>query len=454
MIPFRSLLFLCPLVSSAEGVLSLTKDAFDGFIKDNRQALVKFYAPWCGFCKQMAPEYEAAAEELKHKVVFADIDATVETELAEQFGVSGYPTLKFWSDGNWEDYNGGRTMSEIVDWLTLMTGDPYEVHDSYDAAVEAAKGQKFAIIVQAAPDSAFLEAAIAAASRNRTLGKWILVHSPDEFVTAIREADGQTIKEVGLTSEQDVIDFVKRNKIPYFGPINGETFPDYSETGLEFMWFIGDKPAYAAAQEQMLAAGRALNGKLNVVWLDREDYKVHAENMLNAFKNSQVVVTLGDHRFVYDKPQITSDDVVRFAESALRGDAKRDLKSEPVPETNSDAVKVVVGSQFEEMVFRKDKDVFLEVHAPWCGHCKKFDPDYTKFAETDGANSHVILAKLDGTANEIPVENFQYKHFPTIYFIKAGSTVPMVYDGARSYEGLKEFYNEHSTEWSDQKEEL
>ncbi|KAH0474926.1 MAG: uncharacterized protein KVP18_003951 [Porospora cf. gigantea A] len=453
MIPFRSLLFLVPLVTSSESVLSLTKDAFDGFIKENRQALVKFYAPWCEFCKQMAPEYEAAAEELKHKVVFADVDATVETELAEQFGVSGYPTLKFWSDGNWEDYKGGRTRSEIIDWLTLMTGDAYEMRDSYDAAVEASKGQKFTIIVQAPADSALFEAALAAASRNRTIGKWILVHSPGQFVTMIREADGQTIKEVGLTTEQDVVDFVKQNKIPYFGPINGETFPDYSETGLEFVWFVGDKAAYVAARDEMLAAGRALSGKLSVVWLDIEEYKVHAENMLNAFKNPQVVLTLGDHRFVYDQPQITSDGVVHFAERALRGDVKRDLKSEQVPETNSDAVKVVVASQFEEMVFRKDKDVFLEIYAPWCGHCKKFDPDYTKFAET-AANSRVILAKLDGTANEIPVENFQYKGFPTIYFVKAGSTVPVVYDGARSYEGLKEFYNEHSTEWSDQKEEL
>jgi protein disulfide-isomerase A1 len=51
------------------------------------------------------------------------------------------------------------------------------------------------------------------------------------------------------------------------------------------------------------------------------------------------------------------------------GKLKAYYKSEPVPETNSEAVKVVVGDTFEEMVLNSDKYVLLEAYAPWCGHC-------------------------------------------------------------------------------------
>ncbi|XP_036329942.1 protein disulfide-isomerase A6 homolog [Rhagoletis pomonella] len=64
--------------SGADAVIELTDDNFDKLVLNSDDIwLVEFFAPWCGHCKNLAPEWAKAAKELKGKVKLGALDATV-----------------------------------------------------------------------------------------------------------------------------------------------------------------------------------------------------------------------------------------------------------------------------------------------------------------------------------------------------------------------------------------
>ena len=66
-------------------VITLTESNFDEMVMQSEDMwLVEFFAPWCGHCKKLAPEWAKAATELKGKVKLGAVDATTETGLASK----------------------------------------------------------------------------------------------------------------------------------------------------------------------------------------------------------------------------------------------------------------------------------------------------------------------------------------------------------------------------------
>uniref|UniRef100_A0A8C7P9X8 Protein disulfide-isomerase A6 n=1 Tax=Oncorhynchus mykiss TaxID=8022 RepID=A0A8C7P9X8_ONCMY len=105
---------------SKKNVVELTDDNFDRLVLDSGEVwLVEFFAPWCGHCKSLEPEWAAAAsavkEQTKDKVHLGAVDATVHQGLASRYGIRGFPTIKIFKKGEEpEDYQGGRIRGDII----------------------------------------------------------------------------------------------------------------------------------------------------------------------------------------------------------------------------------------------------------------------------------------------------------------------------------------------------
>lgn len=114
--------------SIAGAVVDLTPSNFDDIVLNSgKPALVEFFAPWCGHCKNLAPIYEELATSFQHakdKVTIAKVDADKHKELGQRFGIQGFPTLK-WFDGKSEtpeDYKSGRDLDSLSGYVTEQVG--------------------------------------------------------------------------------------------------------------------------------------------------------------------------------------------------------------------------------------------------------------------------------------------------------------------------------------------
>ncbi len=96
------------LYSRSSGVVDLNPNNFDNRVKDSDGVwVVEFYAPWCGHCKNLAPEYQKAAKALKGFVGVGGVDCDEHKSLCGQYGVQGFPTIKIFGENKKspQDYN-------------------------------------------------------------------------------------------------------------------------------------------------------------------------------------------------------------------------------------------------------------------------------------------------------------------------------------------------------------
>uniref|UniRef100_A0ABI7YP87 protein disulfide-isomerase n=1 Tax=Felis catus TaxID=9685 RepID=A0ABI7YP87_FELCA len=402
-------------------VLVLHKGNFEEALAAHKYLLVEFYAPWCGHCKALAPEYAKAAGRLKaegSEIRLAKVDATEESDLAQQYGVRGYPTIKFFKNGDTaapREYTAGREAEDIVNWLKKRTGPAASTLPDRAAAeallessevtvigffkdVESDFAKQFLLAAEAIDDIPF-----GITSNSDVFSKYQL--DKDGVVLFKKFDEGRNNFEGDITKDK-LLDFIKHNQLPLVIEFTEQIlfiFIDSDHTDNQrILEFFGLKKEECPA--------------VRLITLEEEMTKYKPES-----------------------DELTAAKIEEFCHRFLEGKIKPHLMSQELPEDwDKQPVKVLVGKNFEEVAFDEKKNVFVEFYAPWCGHCKQLAPIWDKLGETYKDHENVVIAKMDSTANE--VEAVKVHSFPTLKFFPAGADRAVIdYNGERTLDGFKKF---------------
>jgi protein disulfide-isomerase A1 len=253
-------------IEEEDDVMVLTSANFDGALAENDLILVEFYAPWCGHCKTLAPEYAKAAAQLKKadpKVPLAKVDATEHRDLGERFGVKGFPTLKWFRNGKAADYEGGRTASEIVSWISKKSGPAAVTVTSAAQASDLETDNEVAVFGLFATElseeyQAFMQAAGAvdgvkfAVSTDSSVATKFGVSAPAIVLT--KKFDEGRMDYAGPFTNLDITEFVTKGSTPNvieFSPATAQKIFG-GELKTHFLLFVDKSQSYYADKRAML----------------------------------------------------------------------------------------------------------------------------------------------------------------------------------------------------------
>ncbi|XP_030121142.2 protein disulfide-isomerase A4 isoform X2 [Taeniopygia guttata] len=569
------------VVKEENGVLVLNDANFDTFTADKDTVLLEFYAPWCGHCKQFAPEYEKIAKTLKENdppIPVAKIDATAATSLSSRFDVSGYPTIKILKKGQAVDYDGSRTEDAIVakvrevsdpNWTPppeatlVLTQDNFDevVNDadiilvefyapcglcSPSLGVDTARGllqntrrlprssasahlpspwlkwtprlkqslQRSIVdymIEQAGPPSKQIQATkqvqeflkdgddviiigVFSGENDKTyqlyqeaanglredykfhhtfsneIGKLLKV-SPGKLVVMQPEKfQSKHEPKMHVLNLKDSMDGseIKEHVLKHALPLVGHRKPSndakrYSKRPLVVVYYSVDfgfdyRVATQYWRSKVLEVAKDFPEYVFAV-SDEEDYSSEIKDLGLLESGEDVnaaILDEGGKKYAMEPEEFDSDVLRQFVVAFKKGKLKPIVKSQPVPKNNKGPVKVVVGKTFDSIVMDPKNDVLIEFYAPWCGHCKKLEPEYNELGKKYKNEKNLIIAKMDATANDVTNDHYKVEGFPTIYFApKDKKNNPIKFEGGdRDLEHLSKFIEEHATTLSRTKEEL
>lgn len=453
-----------PLVDDKD-VVVLTDSNFSHFIAANKHVLVEFYAPWCGHCQALAPEYAAAATSLKDEkqdVVLAKVDATEENDLGQKYEIQGFPTVLFFIDGVHKPYTGQRTKDAIVTWIKKKIGPGVHNITTVEEAEKILGAESKVVLgfLDSLVGTDSLELASASKleddvsfyqTANSEVAKVFGIDTTrrPSLVLLKKEAEKTAYFDGGF-NKAAIVDFVFANKLPLINNFTRETAQSIFENPIKKQVLLftvaNDSEKYIPVFQEV---AKSFKGKLIFVYveMDNEEVGVPVSDYFGVRGSGPKVLGYTGNedakKYILDN-EVTLDSVKIFCEDFLQDKLKPFYKSDPVPEVNDGDVKLVVGINFDEIVLDESKDVLLEIYAPWCGHCQALEPIYNKLAKHLRGIGSLVIAKMDGTTNEHP--RAKADGFPTLLFFPAGnkSFDPITVETDRTVVAFYKFIKKHA----------
>lgn len=448
-------------------VIVLDQSNFEAESQRHEILLVEFYAPWCGHCKRLKPEYASAATKLKREdppVPLAKVDCTANGDLCGKYGVSGYPTLKIFKGGELSsDYNGPRESAGIVSYMKSKAGPVSKELKDVEASEKFFNRPEHSVVgfFDEGSDlhNKFKEAANKLSENFRfahTFSKDVsnkYNHDNNIVIFRARAMKNKFEESEVVYKEGDLSEFINENIHGMAGVRSDSNQAQFKKPLITVYYnvdYIKNPKGTQYWRNRVMKVAKEFVGKgvyFAVANKDEMSSETSQFGDIDTTGDAPFVLARGakDQKYKMDA-KFSMDTFKTFIQDFLADKIKPYLKSEAEPEDNDGPVKVVTASNFDKIVNDPERDVLIEFYAPWCGHCKNLEPKYAELGEKLAKEKGVTIAKMDATANDVP-PNYEVRGFPTIYFAPKGSKdSPRSYNGGRETDDFIQYLAKESTD--------
>ena len=312
-------------------VLPLSVETFEKTLSEG-PTFIKFFAPWCGHCKKLAPVWTELAAKTKGKVTIAEVNCDDHGALCKSQGVDGYPMLFFYNAGQKVDFRGGRKIEPLEQFiLRAVSPGVQQIQESEVDAVLKKEPVFFLALYTYSTPQAYLDNIDEAAkpllgtpvvykSRNPDLfTKFSIDPAEGPVVLVIKDHETKPFSTLPLSSQttaQVIGAFFQHHRIPTIQQLTAENFPDVMKHpakplvvlaafDMEHMSSIelgnAIEELTAIAKQWQTSAIRLTDNRPTIfVWMDGEKWSKWLKSMYGIKRERMPAVVIIDHnRLVY-----------------------------------------------------------------------------------------------------------------------------------------------------------
>ncbi|KAJ8760275.1 hypothetical protein K2173_011687 [Erythroxylum novogranatense] len=452
---------------------------FSNFVDGHQFVLVNFYAPWCNWSQQLAPEYAAAATMLKGEAVLAKVD-NWETGLRMRYSVEEYPTIYLFvggSQGQRVSYTETRTREAITTWVkqriypTVQNiTEPEEVNCILSSKSMVAVG--------------FLDSFEDLESEQLTMASKLhfdvdFYQTTDSNVAKLFNIDPQAKLPVlimlnkegvnhtrfmfeGQFTESAISEFISESKLPSMITYSDMEAHSIYQNPMKKLWLFapGDSREVISTFQE---AAKAFRKKILFIHVDsccgarRKQFASHfgvtgdsprvvaeyvTDNIMNTYMYPEKLTLTNIKSLAEEflKAETFSQlhmrlKMVNIIRASANFPVEEDIGQRPTGEQSifNEKGKAVVLSKgnFSEFI-SKNKYVMVNFYAPWCQWSKLLAPEYEAAAAI--LNGEAVIAKVDAVAETMLAYKYKIQGYPTLFFFVNGVHKETYYYDRRRYQ--------------------
>ncbi|KAH9927854.1 thioredoxin-domain-containing protein [Amylocystis lapponica] len=335
-------------------VLVLGEKTFQQVV-DQGKVFVKFFAPWCGHCKKLAPIWTQLAGAMQHKLTIAEVNCEEHSSVCRNEGISGYPMLSYYAGkgAGKTEYTSGRKLDQLRAFAEKVSGPALREMSYDDLHTVVSETPVLYLLLLPSPDTRIIKHILDASqvlfgspplyySSSKLFYEHFSMDPKFPAILALKDHDSSVPSATygfpltaNLIAKKDIIvSWMLKNRLPTSVELSSDNFQDVMNAPHKPLVVLvaatADEMGTVSASVQKVAQRwRASKGDPGVVftWMNADKWATWLKSMYGIKPNASPTIVVANHSsLVYydvdqlgDKIQLTSTSVFSAVNGALTG---------------------------------------------------------------------------------------------------------------------------------------